>query len=149
MQVSEAMTRHVIVIPPELSLEMAWEIMQRRHFRHLPVVSGGRLLGILSDRDVLLRARLDAAGELVVPGSPSGSAMTPSPHVCWKTSKVGEIAGLMVENKIDALPVVDEEDRLIGLVTSSDLLLLLMEREHAQMPFPFDFELEEHGAALS
>ena len=54
---SPDLTREVVVVPPELRLVDAWEIMKRRKIHHLPVVRGGRLLGMLSDRDVFLRAR--------------------------------------------------------------------------------------------
>ena len=47
------MTRKVFVVPPDLALSAAWDLMSRKHFRHLPVVSGQALIGMLSDRDIL------------------------------------------------------------------------------------------------
>ena len=52
----------------------------------------------------------------------------------------------MTEKKIDAVPVVDGANQLVGLVTSTDLLLLLISREEAKIPLPFVFELEQHSA---
>ncbi len=51
------MTRDVIVVPPELTLDAAWRIMTRERIRHLPVVRAGALIGMLSDRDVLVHAK--------------------------------------------------------------------------------------------
>ena len=141
------MTREVIVVPPELPLSDAWAIMRRERIRHLPVVKAGKLLGILSDRDVLLRASLGEGGEpevatpLVV-----ASAMTPSPFVCGASTSVEEVVHVMTEKKIDALPVVSEDDELIGLVTSTDLMLLLVSADGDREPLPFEYEVREAPA---
>ena len=80
MRASTTMTREVVVVPPELRLSDAWEIMKRRKIHHLPVVRSGRLLGMLSDRDVLLRARPGPQDEPVVTTKDLvAAAMTPAP----------------------------------------------------------------------
>lgn len=141
------MTREVIVVPPELSLDAAWRIMKRERIRHLPVVRGGALLGILSDRDVLVRASLGPNGEVIVPKDLVGVAMTASPATCLPTTPIADLVRVMTERKIDAMPVVAGEDdgRLVGLVTSTDLLLLLVDFNEAR-PLPFDFRLSEAAA---
>jgi acetoin utilization protein AcuB len=136
------MTRRVIVAPPQMSLAAAWEVMQRERFRHLPVVSSNLLVGILSDRDVLLHATTDGH-EVSVPDIAVATAMSPAPYVCLPSTHVADVVRTMTERKIDALPVVDDESHLVGLVTSTDLLLLLIELEEAKLPIPFDFELDE------
>lgn len=143
-----AMTRRVVVVPPRLSLDLAWDVMRQQHIRHLPVVEGGALLGILSDRDVLLRARLSDDGTMIVPSTAVAHAMTPSPAVCAPDDSVSSIVRVMTERKIDALPVLDGRGRLAGLVTSTDLLLLLVEPDEAR-PLPFTFTLEEVPHQLS
>lgn len=135
------MTRRVVVAPPNMPLDAAWAAMSVRSIRHLPVVDGRRLVGILSDRDVLLRATLDDDDRVLVPGIPVALAMTPQPLVCTPASKISDLARTMIDQKIDALPVVDGE-RLVGLVTTTDLLLLLLEHDTTQ-PLPFEFDLEE------
>jgi acetoin utilization protein AcuB len=136
------MTREVTVVPPELRLDVAHRIMQRQRIRHLPVVAGGELLGILSDRDVLLRAQLADDGAVVVPAISCGTVMTPAPATCEVDATVDQVVRVMTERKIDALPVVAPSGRLVGLVTSTDLLLLLLEPAEAQ-PLPFDYRLHE------
>lgn len=137
------MTRKVIVIPPELPLEDAWNIMTQLRIRHLPIVRNEALLGIVSDRDVLVRSRLES-GEVVPGPGPVGEAMSPAPFVCTPQTNVAEIVRTMTERKLDAMPVMGHGDKLVGLVTSTDLLLLLIEQDEAR-PLPFDFEIEEHG----
>lgn len=139
------MTRRVTAILPEMSLRSAWQIMQDRHIRHLPVVSAGKLLGMLSDRDVLLHASFEQ-GRMTVPLELVGAAMTPAPYVCRRSSSIADVARIMTQHKFDALPVLDADDALIGLVTSSDLLMLLIERGEAKLPFAF--ELDVHPASM-
>ena len=140
------MTRDVIVVPPGLSLAAAHAVMQRRSIRHLPVVQAGVLLGILSDRDVLARATLREDGSLDVPDQQVALAMTPAPITCEPATTVAELARIMTERKIDAVPVL-RGSQLVGLVTSTDLLLLLV-ATHEARPLPFRFRVvEEHAAA--
>jgi len=142
MEANSVMTREVIVVPPELSLDVAWRVMQRRRIRHLPVVSSGILLGMLSDRDLLLCATLTDDGAIVAPPLPVATAMTLSPMTCTTESTVSSIAELMIERRIDAVPVVTSGDRIVGLVTSIDLLALLIEKDGAR-PLPLRFDVRE------
>ena len=132
MRASVAMTREIVVVAPAVSVSAAARMMKRLHVRHLPVVVGGRLVGIVSDRDLLARR-----GE----GAPAtcGEAMTPAPITCPPDASVGRVAALMLEHTIDCVPIV-VDGALVGLVTSSDLLGLLVERDRAQ-GLPFDFRL--------
>lgn len=142
------MSRRVVAVPPAMPLASAWKIMTKDRIRHLPVVQGGKLVGILSDRDVRLYAT-EVDGRVEPPAVPVGEVMSPAPHVCFATTPVADIVRTMTENKIDALPVVDpQSDRLVGVVTSTDLMLLLVELDEAKAPLPFQFELEEHRASL-
>ena len=141
------MTRRVIVATPELSLDAAWSIMERERFRHLPVVRNGLLLGMLSDRDILLRSELHE-DRVVTPGL-VGEAMTPAPYVCDPDTDVVDLVRTMTEKKIDAVPVVGNSSKLIGLVTSTDIMLLLLTLDEAKLPIPFQFELEHAPASMS
>jgi len=141
MQVRTPMTRDVIVAPAHLSIADVWRILQRENIRHLPITESGRLVGIVSDRDLLCAGRLHTSGELVFPDQPIAKIMTLKPLVCLPSASVAEAARLMTDKKIDALPVV-VNDRLIGLVTSSDLLRLLVEIA-PENTLPFDFHISE------
>ena len=141
------MTRRVIVATPEISLDDAWSIMERERVRHLPVVRNVGLLGMLSDRDILLRSEL-REDQIVTPGL-VGEAMTPAPYVCGPDTDVVDLVRVMTEKQIDAVPVVDAATTLIGLVTSTDIMLLLIRLDEAMLPIPFDFELEQVTAGFS
>lgn len=130
MNTSAVMTRDVVVVGPTLSVGVAARLMHRAHVRHLPVVEARKLVGILSDRDLLKHAA-DAT---------CGQAMTPAPVTCSPDASVGRVASLMLEYKIDSIPVVSVSGTLIGLVTSTDLLGLLVDRAQAQV-LPFQFKL--------
>jgi acetoin utilization protein AcuB len=140
LKTAAAMTRDVIVVPMELKLSIAGRIMEEKRIRHLPVISGGRLAGILSNRDVLRFT-----------GSPQeltmtcGEAMTAAPVTCTAATMVSRVAEQMLEHKIDALPVLSESGNLIGLVTTSDLLALLIEHAGLQK-LPFDYHLSIAGS---
>ena len=148
MDASRTMTRDVVVIPPELNLDVAWRIMQRKQIRHLPVARGGVLVGILSDRDILTRATLGTNALLTVPAEPAALAMTSNPITCDPDAPVAELVKVMTDNKIDCLPVVGVSGRLIGLVTSTDLLLLLISHIHATRRLPFEFRLYQGEGAM-
>ncbi|HEY8369997.1 MAG TPA: CBS domain-containing protein [Thermodesulfobacteriota bacterium] len=112
---------------PDMPVAEAYRLMRRGGFRHLPVVDGERLVGIVSDRD-LPRARPEvaapdsaAAGDqtmarLVVRDVMSREVTTVDPD-----RPVEEAARLMLDLRIGSLPVV-EEGRLVGILTETDLL---------------------------
>lgn len=132
MHARDAMTRDVLWVDPEFSLHDAAEIMKEWEIRHLPVMESGKLIGILSDRDVLLRTTLAHDGATSVAQLPVRLAMTPDPIFCKPTSSIAHVALTMVGNKIDSLPVVDDDGELVGLITSSDLMDLLAAEERGE-----------------
>lgn len=139
MEAEKLMSVEVITVPPELSLEAAHRIMLDRELRHLPVVSGQKLAGIVSDRDLLLAIGRARDGAFIYPQLTVGEVMSLSPASAGPNASVAELAKAMIDAKIDALPVVTPQNVLIGLVTSTDLLrlLLLMPRKEAQPPIAF------------
>jgi acetoin utilization protein AcuB len=134
------MTRDVVVVGPDCSLATAWTIMQARRIRHLPVVQAGKLVGILSDRDVLRWSPTSSEAQVEPSAQPVALAMTSSPLTCGPNERISELARMMIEQKIDAVPVVSREQKLVGLVTSSDLLSLLIEHAATRV-LPFEFRV--------
>jgi acetoin utilization protein AcuB len=121
MEAVDLMTVAVTAVSPQLSIAEAHGLLLKLTARHLPVVEGKRWVGILSDRDVLLRVGHDGDG-FVYPKLQVRDVMTPSPITAGKHTPVAQLASLMLEHKIDAVPIVARENELLGLVTSSDLL---------------------------
>lgn len=125
MRVKDLMTRAVVCVKPGTAIERVHDVMIRRGVRHLPVVENGKLLGILSDRDLLLRADLKSDGMLQYPDATAGDVMSRNLRTCHLTDPVSLPAALMVENRIDCIPVVDGKLRLLGILTSLDLMAVL------------------------
>jgi acetoin utilization protein AcuB len=130
MNTSTVMTRDVVVVLPTVTVGVAARMMQKLRIRHLPVVEEGRLVGIISDRDLLKRP----------PDTSCGEAMTAAPVTCLSNASVSQVAQLMLQHKIDSIPIVSYSGTLTGLVTSTDLIALLVEQDQAQL-LPFDFRL--------
>jgi CBS domain-containing protein len=86
--------------------------MDEHRIRHLPVVQGGRLVGMVSDRDV----RSASAS----PGTVAGRIMTPDPVTVTSDARIEHAARVMLDARFGSLPVVD--GALVGLVTTTDLL---------------------------
>ena len=112
MMVRDVMTRRLVTIGPDTASHDARRLMDEHRIRHLPVVAGGRLLGMVSDRDVR-----SAAGS---PGMVAGQIMTPDPVTVTSDTRIEHAARIMLDARFGSLPVVD--GTLIGLVTSTDLL---------------------------
>lgn len=114
MQMQHVMTRSPETIRPEDVLLKAKEMMDAGGFRRLPVVREGRVVGILTERDLR-----EHGGYLK---STKVDAVMRAPVVTVESkASVEEAARLMLRNKIGGLPVVDG-GKLVGIVTSSDLL---------------------------
>ena len=126
MQVKDLMAGEPIAIEPGTPCDEAWVIQEKCGFRHLPVVAGGRLVGILSDRDLLRAGSAAELGGLASPeqrrGMPLASElMTASVATVAPHADVLEATQILLQQKIDCLPVVDG-GQLVGIVTSTDLL---------------------------
>ncbi|MCB9639359.1 MAG: CBS domain-containing protein [Myxococcales bacterium] len=142
MEIQRAMTRKVVYLQPEDTLNMANVIMKEGDFRHMPVVEDGKVVGMISDRDVL-RYGIDQDGEFVVPKIAVRQVMARPVASCFPESSISSVVSMMIGLKIDAVAVVDTQGALTGLVTSTDLLDLLRDGDpdFASSLLPFDFEV--------
>jgi acetoin utilization protein AcuB len=127
MKASKIMTLEVVAVPADLSIEKTHQLMRRLEVRHLPVVSEGRLAGIVSDRDLFLVMGKEQAGAeaFIYPPHSVGQVMSLAPISAGPDVPVSRLARMMLEAKIDSLPIVSAKQELIGLVTSSDLIRVL------------------------
>lgn len=146
MKASRVMTKTVHCISPTDTLEHAWQLMQRHRVRHLPVTWGEKLTGILSDRDLLAFSSRGVGGELVFPAHPVSDAMTTKPFTALHDATVSALARLMLDARIDCVPIVTRGDELIGLVTSFDLLELLSDPVLHSDRVPFEYEIRTAAA---
>jgi CBS domain-containing protein len=128
MELKEIMTRGVDVIPPEATLKEAAEKMKNLDVGPLPVCDGERLVGMLTDRDITVRAV--AAGR-----DPSMTkvcdVMTPEIVYCFEDQRVEEAAKLMEEKQIRRLPVLNRNKWLVGIISLGDLAVDTGDRQFA------------------
>jgi acetoin utilization protein AcuB len=131
MLVQDVMLTKLFTVTPETTLPEALRLTGQRGVRHLPVLDGNRLVGILSDRD-LKRAMASPATSLeaheltyLLDRLCVAEIMTRAVITIGPTSPIEDAARLMVLEKIGALPVTDG-DRLLGLVTETDVLRLFV-----------------------
>jgi len=117
------MTRAPITVPEDCPVRVALGQMQRDGVRHLLVVDGDRLSGILSNRDVRRLALHDPGPPLLA--GPVRAIMTEDPVTVAPETAVTMAARLLLEHRIGALPVRDG-DRIIGIFTTADALEALL-----------------------
>jgi CBS domain-containing protein len=149
MKVGALMTRDVICVSQDESLDEVWRTMTEFKIRHVPVFEGDTLVGIVSDRDVLLHATPGAVGP-VVPMKAVREVMTPVPITARPRATIGEIAALMQNHRIDCVPITEGAHRLVGLVTSHDLIGLLNDRDdESARVLPFEWRVLRGGATAN
>ncbi len=138
MRAKNVMVIEVIAIPPELSIQKAWDLMTAHKVRHLPVVLSGKLCGIVSDRDLLPMLTRDKTGQGQLPDDAAGNLMSICPYRASPETTVSQLARKMRAEKIDSVPVTTADDELLGMVTASDLLALLVDPiQDKALPFSF------------
>jgi acetoin utilization protein AcuB len=119
MKIRDVMRPGAFTIGATDCLGNAYSAMNRSRIRHLPVMSNGKLVGMLSERDVLAaRTRVDDTDWWTVPVS---SAMQAPAQTAGPDDSLTEVAGRMALAKIGAMPVV-ERGKLLGLATVTDVL---------------------------
>jgi acetoin utilization protein AcuB len=116
MRVAEIMNRHVIVTGPSEEADRAWSLMRTRRLRHLVVMEGKRVVGVLSDRDLGGRS-----GVAVRKGRTVAELMTRQVVVAEPSTTIRQAANLMRGRTIGCLPVLDD-GRVVGIVTTTDIL---------------------------
>ena len=132
--VKDSMTREVVVLSPETTAGEALALCRERRIRHLPVLEAGRLVGIVSDRDLRSAApglgdpaRASALEKIRVSEVMTRDVVTTRPD-----DPIEEAANRMREKRIGCLPVEDE--RLVGILTSSDVMEALVQLIGAHEP---------------
>lgn len=118
MIVRDIMSRNVEVIDPNRLIQEAAEKMKSLDVGSLPVCENKRLLGVVTDRDITIRAVAEGRD----PASTKVSeAMTPELIYCYEDEPVREAAKLMERHQIRRLPILNREKHLVGIVSLGDL----------------------------
>lgn len=133
LRVRDAMTREVVTVGPEAGANEAWGLCREKNIRHLPVVEGGRLVGIVSDRDLrdVSPPRGTGDQENTLAWVRVRDIMSTNVVTAHPLDTVDYAARVIYENRFNCLPVCAEGD-LAGILTSSDLVRTLVELVGAQ-----------------
>src|SRR5215208_2188292 len=111
MNLSQILTRDVETIPPTATVREAAQRMRSRDVGSLPVCDGTRLLGMITDRDITVRAIADGRDPA---NTPVQDAMTPDVVYAFEDDDLNKVARLMQDNQIRRLPVVSRDKKLVG-----------------------------------
>jgi CBS domain-containing protein len=117
MRVSEVMTRHVELISPDQSIQKAAQCMCDMDVGVLPVSENDRLVGMVTDRDIAVRAV--ALGKGV--DTPVREVMSAEVRYCFEDDLVSDVADNMADQQVRRLPVLNRSKRLVGILTLGDL----------------------------
>lgn len=140
MLVRDVMTRDPVTVGPEEPIGAALELMRVGRFRHLPVVEGDRLVGIITDRDLRLATNSPLVlrekwySDFILESIKVKACMTSDPVTVTPDTPLLDAALIIQERRFGSLPVV-EAGKLVGILTETDLLAtlirLLREQQHA------------------
>ena len=124
MFVTKKMSRQLHCADPAESAKSVYARMVELNVRHMPVVENGRLVGILSDRDLLLHA-WSGRGYSFPEQLIAGDLMAMDVVVASASATLAEAAQKMLDAKIDALPIIGDGGFMIGIITATDMLNLV------------------------
>jgi CBS domain-containing protein len=119
MQVRQAMSREVKIANPNQTIRVAARLMAQLDCGCLPVGEDGWLVGMITDRDIAVRAV--AVGKSLK--SPIRDIMSPEVKYCFEDAELDEVAQNMADIKVRRLPVLDQRKRLVGILSLGDIAL--------------------------
>ncbi len=141
MHVEELMTSKVFTVDPHDMIDRVFFLIHYEKVRHLPVVEKGKVVGMVSDRD-MYKALGPKSNSNAIESNLAGTELHVIPKKVQNIMRRGvisigpeasasEAAKLMAENKLGALPVIKEE-KLVGILSSTDILRVFSKLEHAR-----------------
>jgi acetoin utilization protein AcuB len=132
MLIGERMSRPVVTIPPDLPIAEALDLMKREHIRRCPIIDDGKLVGIISDKD-LLNASPSPVTTLsiwemhyLLSKITVSEVMTKNVLTVAEDTPIEEAARIMADNKIGGVPVMRDR-AVVGIITETDLFKIFLE----------------------
>ena len=117
MRVSECMSRGVEIASPEDSIQHVARKLREIDAGVMPVGENDRLVGMITDRDIAIRAVAEGLG----PETPVRAIMTRELRYCFEDEAIDDVSEQMGEYKVRRLPVLNREKRLVGIISLGDL----------------------------
>jgi CBS domain-containing protein len=117
MNVNSCMSKDVRITSPNVSIREAAQIMKEIDTGFLPVGENDRLVGMITDRDIAVRA----VGKGKGPDTPVRAVMTEEIHYCFEDEDLESVADQMGELQVRRLPVLNRDKRVVGIISLSDI----------------------------
>jgi CBS domain-containing protein len=128
--VRDAMTPGVDAVSPSQPLRDAAQLMKVGDFGSVPVVEGGRVIGMLTDRDIVVRA---VAQGLNPDTAQVGEIASTGPVTVTVDQDLDEALALMARHRVRRLPVVDDGNKLVGVLSQADVALEAKEKQTGEV----------------
>jgi CBS domain-containing protein len=124
------MSKNVVTCSPEDEVDNIWRLMQTKFFAGLPIVKKDKLVGIVTQKDLLesgaMLPTFESAKGRFRASSKISAVMKTQVITVEPSTKVSEVAKIMVSKNVGRIPVKDEKGRLIGIVDREDVVKLLV-----------------------
>ena len=120
--VADFMTSEPGWLDPEQRIQTAWEMMREHRVRHVPICKDGRLVGLITQKDLFVNAQSVAVMSLPVAELMIQDVITITTDVSLRDAAI-----LLRDRHISCVPVVDANDQLLGILTDTDLLSCLID----------------------
>jgi CBS domain-containing protein len=117
MKIKDVMTSDVSFVSPDTPVAEIARRMRDEDIGALPVTENDRMIGMVTDRDIVVRCVASGSVE----GATARTAMSPRVLYCYEDQSVNEILENMAEQQVRRMPVVNREKRLVGVVSIGDL----------------------------
>jgi CBS domain-containing protein len=117
MRVAEVMTQDVRLIEPTQTIRDAARLMAEMDAGIMPVREGDRLVGMITDRDIAVRAVAQGRG----PDTPVREVMTDEVKYCYEDDDTNDVARNMADIQVRRLPVLTRDKRLVGIISLGDM----------------------------
>jgi len=128
--VREVMTARVQTLGMDNSIHEAARLFEREHFHHVVILERGRIFGVISDRDILKtlspflgQVTLERPQDVATKRKPIHQIMTRKPVTISVNASASEAARMMLSERVSCLPVVNDEGKLVGIVSMRDLIV--------------------------
>lgn len=140
MRVEDLMTQKVFTVEPQDMIDRVFFLIHYEKVRHLPVVEKGKVVGIVSDRDLYKALGPKSNSNSIAAEGTTELHVLPKKvtHIMHRgvitvqsDTYASKAAALMAENRIGALPVIDSKNKLVGILSATDILKVFSKIEHA------------------
>ena len=155
MYVKSKMTPNPVTVTPDVSISTAFGIMKERQFRRLPVVQGGKLIGIVTEKELQQVSPSTATSlsvfelNYLLEKTTIKDAMSRDPIAVQDDDLIEKAALLMRTNKVGALPVM-HGDQLVGMITESDIFDAFIDTMGFRNPgVRLDLRLEDRAGSIA